>query len=328
MRRAAAALLLVAPVAAAACDGDADESDRLRVVTTVAPLTSIVANVAGDLADVTGVVPEGANSHEFEPPPSVAAVLAEADVVFINGLFLEEPTVALAEATMAADVEIVRLGDAILAEDEWIFDFSFPRDGGRPNPHLWTDPLLGRAYAEAVADTLADLDPANADAYQANFDALSARIESLDAALRAATGTVRPEDRELLTYHDGFAYFARDYGWRVVGAIQPSHFDEPTPPEVAALIEQVRAEGVRAIFGSEVFPSPVLDRIAAETGAEYVDDLRDDDLPGAPGDPEHSWLGLLRFDFVTLIEALGGDATELRAVDVTDVSSTSAEYPQ
>lgn len=90
----------------------------------------------------------------------------------------------------------------------------------------------------------------------------------------------------------------------------------------------MRATGVPAIFGSEVFPSPVLEQIGAETGVRYVDDLRDDDLPGAPGDDGHSWLGLMRFDFETMTEALGGDASALVALDVSDTAPDRAEYPQ
>jgi ABC-type Zn uptake system ZnuABC Zn-binding protein ZnuA len=90
----------------------------------------------------------------------------------------------------------------------------------------------------------------------------------------------------------------------------------------------VKSTGVSAVFGSEVFPSSVLETIGAETDVRYVDVLRDDDLLGAPGDPEHSWLGLMRFNYVTMIEALGGQAPDLRALDVTDVGPDSAEYPQ
>jgi ABC-type Zn uptake system ZnuABC Zn-binding protein ZnuA len=97
---------------------------------------------------------------------------------------------------------------------------------------------------------------------------------------------------------------------------------------VARLIDQVRTEGLPAIFGSEVFPSPVLEQIGRETGVEYVDVLRDDDLPGAPGEPEHSWAGLMRFDYVTMTEALGGDASALRAFTPRDVAPDTAEYPQ
>jgi ABC-type Zn uptake system ZnuABC Zn-binding protein ZnuA len=114
----------------------------------------------------------------------------------------------------------------------------------------------------------------------------------------------------------------------VIGAIQPSSFDEPTAKEIADLIAQVESSGVSAIFGSEVFPSPVLEQIGAETGVAYVDVLRDDDLPGAPGEPQHSFLGLMQFDYVTMVEALGGDASAIASLDVSDVTTDRAEYPQ
>jgi hypothetical protein len=85
---------------------------------------------------------------------------------------------------------------------------------------------------------------------------------------------------------------------------------------------------VPAIFGSEVFPSPVLARIGSEAGVRYVDKLRDDDLPGKPGDPDHSWLGLMKFDFVTMVESLGGDASALKAVQVPTDPPDPAVYPQ
>ncbi len=322
-------------LALVACGSSADPeasppgSRPLRLVTTVAPLTSIVASVAGDRAVVQGLVPEGTNSHTFEPPPSAARVLAQADVVFLNGLKLEEPTRELAEENRARRAEIVELGDRAIPPEEHIYDFSFPRSGGKPNPHLWTDPPLAKRYARIVADTIARRDPSNATAYEANYSRFAETVDALHAAMVAATSTLPAERRKLLTYHDAYAYFARDYGWTVIGAIQPSSFDDPTPREVAALISQIRREGVPAIFGSEVFPSPVLEQIGRETGVRYVDVLRDDDLPGRPGDPEHSWFGLMRFNVVTMVESLGGGASALKALSVDQVpGALAAEYPQ
>ncbi|HEX2272278.1 MAG TPA: metal ABC transporter substrate-binding protein [Acidimicrobiales bacterium] len=333
-RRPAVAVAVVLALAAACAGGTTDEAGgpsadhRLSVVTTVAPITSIVAGVAGDLATVTGLVPEGTNSHTFEPPPSAAKVLSEADVVFVNGLKLEEPTAGLARELAKEGSEIVELGERTVTPAEYIYDFSFPQEGGKPNPHLWTNPPMARQFARVVADTLKRRDPADAAAYEANFERFAAKVDELDGAMKAATATLSPERRKLLTYHDAYAYFARHYGWTVVGAVQPSNFEEPTPKDVAALIDQVRREGVPAIFGSEVFPSPVLEQIGRETGVRYVDVLRDDDLPGKPGEVEHSWLGLMRFDFVTMVEALGGDASALRALDVASPVPDRATYPQ
>lgn len=318
-------------VAAAAACGDVTplpDGTRPSVAVTVAPLTSMVANVVGDLADVTGMVPEGTNSHTFEPPPSIAATLERADVMFSNGLLLEEPTKDLAAAHLRDSATLCELGTAVLPVADYIYDFSFPREGGKPNPHLWTDPTLASAYVEQIRDVMVALDPAHADVYRANATAYLGRLSALDEAVRTASATMTPDQRQLLTYHDAYAYFSRTYGWTVIGAIQPSSFDEPTAKEIADLISQVEESGVSAIFGSEVFPSPVLEQIGADTGVAYVDVLRDDDLPGEPGEAAHSFLGLMQFDYITMIEALGGDASALSSLDVSDVVIDRAEYPQ
>jgi ABC-type Zn uptake system ZnuABC Zn-binding protein ZnuA len=221
----------------------------------------------------------------------------------------------------------VQLGDEVLPRDEWIFDRSFPEADGKPNPHLWTDPTYVQAYADVVLDTLVDVDPDGEAAYRERRASFGQALDGVDAAMRAAFATIDPGDRKLLTYHDAYAYFARSYGFEVIGAIQVSDFEEPSPGELASVIDQIDAEGVEAIFGSEVFPSPVLEQLARETGVVYVDDLRDDDLPGKPGDPEHSLLGLLRFNFATITEALGGEAGALAALELA-AADDRAVYPQ
>lgn len=309
--------------------GTASESDqRLRVVTTVSPLTNIVYNIGGDRILLSGIVPEGVNSHTFEPAPSDAVKLSQADLVFLNGLHLEEPTLRLAQANLKEGAEIVLLGELAISPDEYVYDFSFPKEAGNPNPHLWTDPMLALKYAEIVRDKLAARDPAHADDYRANYDAFAARIQDLDAAIRATTESIPPENRKLLTYHDSFAYFAPRYGYTVIGAIQPADFSEPSAQEVAALIQQLRAEHAPAIFGSEVFPSKVLDQIGREAGVSYVSTLRDDDLPGAPGDPEHSYLGLMVENLRTMAQALGGDPSLMDGVDVSNIPGPDAQVEQ
>ena len=302
--------------------------DRLRVVTTVAPITSIAANVAGDLADIEGVVPEGTNSHTFEPAPSVAEVLSRADLIFINGLVLEEPTRNLARANLKDGAKIVEIGTEVLPESEWIYDFSFPKEEGKPNPHLWTDPTFAKRYADVIRRELTASDAGNGAGYRRNYDAFADLVDRFDQAMRTSFATLPRERRKLLTYHDAYAYFARTYDWEVIGAIQVESFEDPSPKEVAALIDQVKESQVPAIFGSEVFPSPVLAQVGKEAGVKYVGVLRDDDLPGRPGDSEHSWVGLMRFDYVTMVESLGGDATVLRAFVARNVAPDTARYPQ
>ena len=314
----------------AGCNGSATggEDGKLLVATTVAPITSIAAIIGGDRINIEGIVPEGTNSHTFEPEPQVAELLSTADIVLVNGLQLEEPTKELAESNMKDDATLVEVGDEVLPPEDYIFDFSFPEEDGKPNPHLWTDPTYAIEYAEVISDTFSERDPDNADYYAKNLKAFTAKASALAEAIRTDQRSVPDGDLKLLTYHDAYAYFAQDFGWRVIGAVQPKNFEDPTPQEVAEIIDQVEAEDVPTIFGSEVFPSAVLEEIGRATGTRYEDTLRDDDLPGEPGDVEHSWLGLMRYDYQTMIEGLGGQAEALASVDVSDVAPDEAEYPQ
>ena len=244
-QRASVALAAVLAIALLGCGGgeaaqetaprDAGEqetsgSGRLQIATTVAPITNIVASVVGDRADITGIVSEGTNSHTFEPEPSVAELLSRVDVVYINGLLLEEPTKDLAEANLAEGAEVVELGTLSIPEEEYAYDFSFPEEDGKPNPHLWTDPRYAAEYARIVAQDLSERDSDNADYYQDNAEAFAELVDGFDAAMRESFATIPQGQRKLLTYHDAYAYFARDYDWEVIGRSRSP--TSKTPPRV------------------------------------------------------------------------------------------------
>ena len=191
---------------------------------------------------------------------------------------------------------------------------------GCARPHY----LLGAVYFDK-----GDMTPAITN-FRANYDAFAGRIAALDEAVKTMIPTIPATNRKLLTYHDSWAYFADRYGLTVIGAVQPSDFSEPSARDVANLITQISEEGIPAVFGSEVFPSDVMQTIAAESGAAYVDELSDDDLPGGPGDPDHSYLGLAVSNLRIMIPALGGDASALDNVDISPVfdGESNAVYPQ
>jgi ABC-type Zn uptake system ZnuABC Zn-binding protein ZnuA len=294
------------------------DPDKLDVATTVAPISSIARNVGGDRIRLHGLIPDATNSHTFEPAPSDARTLARADLIVVNGLHLEQPTLDLAEASKSASAEVRMLADNTITRDQWLFDFSFPESAGDPNPHLWMDVKYAEPYAELMRDWFSQADPTNKDAYAANATAYVARLELLDGMIRRGVASVPEKYRKLLTYHDSWAYWAREYGFTVIGAVQASDFSDPSPQEVAGLIGQIQREQVPAVFGSEVFPSPVLEQIAKESGAKFIDKLRDDEPPGAQNDPGHTYLGLMKSDMQVMIGALGGDPTIFDALVVTD----------
>ena len=326
---AAATILLLAACSSNTANDSSEAADnRPLIATTVAPITSIAASIAGDRARIEGIVPEGTNSHTFEPSPQIAKLLSDADLILVNGLKLEDPTIKMAESNKKESTEIVEIGTVVLPESDYLYDFSFPEEEGKPNPHLWTDPSYAIKYAGVIRDELSKLDPENATYYADNFAKFEQQATELSDALTADQQSVPAGNLKLLTYHDAYAYFAKNYGWTVIGALQPNDFADPAPSEVARLIDQVKAENVTTIFGSEVFPSAVLEEVGRATGARYEDTLRDDDLPGAPGDAEHSWLGLMKYNYRTMISGLGGTPTQLDAITLAPVSSTSAVYPQ
>lgn len=300
----------------AACGAAAAE--QLVVVTSVSPITNIVANVAAGRADVEGIVPEGVNSHTFEPAPSDAKKLKNADLIILNGLTLELPTIQLAQKVKKTSTPIFQLGDIAIDRNDWKFDFSFPESKGHPNPHLWPNVALSMRYAEIARDIFVKVDPAHKDEYFANTTAYLAKLSKLDAAIFTCVQSIPEKQRKLVTYHDSYAYFAPRYGMKVIGAVQPSDFSEPSPREVASIITQLRREQVPAVFGSEVFPSKVLAQIAKEAGAKFIDQLADDDLPGDAGDPEHTFIGMMTNNMRIMTQALGGNPACVKDVDATD----------
>jgi manganese/iron transport system substrate-binding protein len=201
-----------------------------------------------------------------------------------------------------------------VAPAEYAYDFTFPKSKGDPNPHLWMNPLYAKHWSEIVRDVMVTRDPVNAGYYRDNQARFAAMIDRLDPAVADAVNSIPSDEKKLLTYHDSFAYFSRRYGIPVIGAVQPSDFSEPSPREIQALIDQVKVNHVRAIFGSEVFPSTVLKQVADASGAQYVDKLRDDELPGSPTASDHTYVGLIVEDVQTMVKALGGDPSPLNSI--------------
>lgn len=309
-------VVLMMGLLAAGCSSESAAAGRgrLSVDATVAPITNIVRNIVGNRVDLVGLIPEGVDSHTFEPSPATVRKLSGADILFMDGLHLEGSTLAQAKANMPGGSRIVQLGNLTVTPTQYAYDFTFPRSKGDPNPHLWMAPPNAKRFAEIVKDTMVQRDPDNAGYYRANFKRFAGAIDRLDAAVASSINSIPEDHKILLTYHDSFAYFSRRYGIPVLGAVQPNDFSEPSAQEIKRLIDQVEVNHVPAIFGSEVFPSPVLRQVADETGAKYVDKLRDDELPGSPNAPTHTYLGLIVDDVKIMTSALGGDSSALRAL--------------
>ncbi|TVP71233.1 MAG: zinc ABC transporter substrate-binding protein [Nitriliruptor sp.] len=329
--------------AAAAAEDEQSEDDTevavepvLHVVATVAPVADLVVQVGGDRVVVDTLVPAGADAHTYEPRPSDVITLAGADAYLGIGLDLNGGALRMAEEHLPSGSPLILLGETALDDEDIVFDHTHDHghshgdddhghshgdDHGHshddgddelgPNPHVWTSLANTRRLIGGITAALTELDPDGASAYAANADGFLDELDDLDAAVREAVGTITAENRTLVTYHDAWTYFARDYDLDYATAVQPADFSDPSASEVRAVIDLVRELQVPAVFGSQEFPTPVLEAIAEETGARYVDDLADDVLPGEPGAAEHTYLELMRRNARAIVDGLGGDPSGL-----------------
>ena len=252
--------------------GAEPQQQRLHVITMGNVIANHIYNVAGDHVAISQLVAQGTDPHSYEPTPSDITKLAEADIVFIRGAARPEAVRARLATIVGDENKIVLLAPLVIDADEYIYD-----DFGVIDLHMGGDPIFVSRFAEVICDTLVDRDPDNAAAYQANYDEYAASIPE--------------ENRQIYSYHNSFGYFARRYGYTVLGSIQPHDFSEPSAHDVAEIIELLREKKLPAIFGSSFTPSPVMEQISRETGVPIFM-LEDDDLPGEPGDPEHSFINM------------------------------------
>jgi zinc/manganese transport system substrate-binding protein/manganese/iron transport system substrate-binding protein len=317
-------LALVSVLALAACGSPAAPSaagDPLRVVATTTVLADLVRNAGGDRVSVESLVPAGAEPHTFAPRPSDLRKVAEADLIVMNGLGLDDwlrplaaeakrPDAALVELGVDLDGVTYLAGDAHDADDadqggaggEGGGSPATDTEAGEPvNPHLWLNVAYAERYVERIADALAAARPGDAAAFRASADAYRARLADLDASIRQRIAALPADHRRVVSFHDAFPYYADAYGLDIVGVVVPVPGQEPSAAEVAALVEAIRDAGVTAIFSEAQFSPKVADQIAAETGATVVATLYNDSLGDPPAD---SYVGIMEWDTDRVVEAL------------------------
>ena len=297
--------LMALLLALAACDGapsatpppTGNGAGRLNVVATTTQIRSMAEAVAGDRATVRSILPPGVDAHEFEPKPSDVQAVSAAALVLKNGIGLDDWLDRLLinaggnhALTTVSDGVPIRQGD----EQETAGD-----------PHIWLSALNAMTMTRNIRDALVAVDAAHAATYQANADAYLTRLASLDQYIMDQIATVPPDQRKMVTNHDGFGYYIARYGLTFVGSIIPSLSSEaqPSARDVADLITKVKAAHVKAIFLESSINPQLAQQIGDETGVTVVDTLYGDAL-GAPGTPGATYEGMMRYNTDTIVAAL------------------------
>lgn len=274
-----------------------NDSGKLNVVATTPILGDVVKIIGGDSINLTVLVPAGADPHAFEPVPQDAAHLAEADLIFVNGLGLESFMQALLDdATGHGGVIITSQGVPTL-------QFQGEEYSGA-DPHVWTNPLNVKIWADNIAKAFAELDPANAETYHTNAEAYKTQLDELDQWAMEQIAQIPVTQRVLVTDHEALGYFADQYGFKIVGALFPSYStqSEPSARDLADLETAIRRHQVKAIFvGVSLNPS-LVQRVAADTGIQLVSIYTEtlSDSTGAAA----TYLDMIRYDVEAIVGAL------------------------
>ncbi|MBA2567512.1 MAG: zinc ABC transporter substrate-binding protein [Thermoleophilaceae bacterium] len=289
------AVAAAATVTAAGCGaGEEDSAAEVTAVATTTQVADLVRNVGGERVAVEQFLQPGSDPHEYEPRPSDAAALEDAAVVFRSGGGLDDFLDGVIE-NAGGDAETVTLIDsatAVRADD----------------PHWWQDPRNAVAAAETIADALAAADPAGAGDYRRNAREYAATIERLDQAIGRCMKRVPAAQRQLVTTHDSYGYFADRYDVEILGALIPSASTEaqPSAGETAALVERIGAERVEAIFPESPLDPDLEQVVADEAGAIVGDPLWADSL-GPEGSGGATYVGALASDAEAMVAGFTGD---------------------
>ena len=301
VRRPAAGLCTLLTILTAALIGPALAADRIKTVATFSVIGDMVTNVAGDRAELSTLVGPDGDSELYQPTLADGRTVAEARVLFMNGLNDEfEPWLEglLRQAQFKGAKIVASRGAKTLGAD----DERAP--SGKPMPaaidqHAWLDPRNGIVYVKNIADALARADAANAAEYRRRAAAYTEELRALHSWAKAELGAVPAAKRRVITSHDSLRYLAHAFGITLISINGWTNKSEPSAAELARLADQIKREHIPALFLDSITDPRTMQRIAQETGAEIGGILYGDAL-SKPGGEADTYLKMIRHDVATI----------------------------
>jgi zinc/manganese transport system substrate-binding protein len=267
-------LLAFATLAVAMAQSPAPKAEKLNIVTSFLPVQSHTLAIAGDHANVKQLLAKDTGPHDFQLTPADVKKLSDADLLIINGAGIEEWLGELIKKSGNKNLVVVDTSNGInLVESpeeiEIGHSHSHAHDhdhGDGANPHIWLDPVIAKKQAANIVAALQKADPANASAYAQNGKVYEAKLSALDSDYRSTLAPL--PNKNLVTFHDAFPYLAARYKLNYVGAISEFPEKDPTPKQLAALVDKIRSLKVGVLFAENGYAPGLLKKIAGETGAK------------------------------------------------------------
>ena len=269
--------------------------DRLKIVASFSILGDMVQQVVGEHADVTTIVGPDADAHVYQPSVADARAVADADVIFVNGLGFETWSETLiAESGTDASVHVATQGVKIVKVD------------GETDPHAWNSLSNGVVYVNNIAAVLSNKIPEKADIIDTNRATYANTLMALDTSTKTKLSQLPAEKRTVVTAHDAFGYLADAYDMTFLAPVGIDTDAEPSAQELAVLIDQLKADGAAALFVENITSPALVQQIADETGLTIGGRLFSDAL-SERGGPATSYLAMFEHNLNTLLTALGSN---------------------
>ena len=270
--------------------------EKLKVVASFSILGDMVRQVTGDLAEVTTIVGPDADAHVYTPSASDAKAVANADVIFVNGLGFETWSQTLIETSgTKGDVFVATEGVAPLKVD------------GETDPHAWNALTNGMIYIANIAKAMASADPENAATYQANAQAYSERLSALHSHALSEFKKLPADRRTVVTAHDAFGYLADAYGLTFLAPVGIDTEAEPSAKDLAALIDHIKEAGAGGLFVENITSPALVQQIERETGIKIGGRLYSDAL-SERGGPATSYETMFEHNLDVLVQALSAQS--------------------
>jgi zinc/manganese transport system substrate-binding protein len=278
-----ALLLIASPLHAA---------ERLNVVASFSILADFVRSIGGDRINLTTLVGPDSDVHVYTPAPGDAKRIADAKLVIVNGLGLEGWLPRLVQsAGSKAQVVTASAGIAPL------------KLGSVADPHAWQSVPNAKIYVTDITNALVTADPDGADFFRTQANAYLEKLEALDREVRDAVARIPADRRKVISTHDAFGYFAAEYGIQFIAPLGVSTETEPSARDIAAIIGQIKAARIPAVFLENISDDRLIRQIAAETGAKVGGTLISDGLTGEKG-PAPTYIDMVRHNIKALTSAL------------------------
>jgi len=277
----------------------AQAQSKLETIASMSIIGDFVRQIGGKRVQVTTLVGAGGDTHTFQPAPQDARRMAQAKLVFINGLGLEGWLPRLVQSS-GSKAKIITVSSDVKAISEAPDGHSHGHD---LDPHAWQDVANAKLYARNIRNALSAADPEGASFYAARSEAYMAELDQLDREIKQGLAQIPPERRRVITSHDAFGYFAKAYGLSFVAPQGVSTEAEASSRDVARIIRQIRAEKIPAVFLENIADPRLMTQIARETDAKIGPRVYSDSLSDSSG-PAPTYLDMMRHNLRAFSEAL------------------------